>query len=412
MKICLLSYRGHPFGGGQGIYIHYLSKALVNLGHEVELLSGNPHPVVIDAVKVHKLDSLDAYSWGGHLPPEPHRLIYPLNMYEVASVLLGGFPEPFTFSIRAHRKLWHLTRRRKFDVIHDNQCLGYGLLLMKQFGIPLVCTIHHPITVDRDIDIRNAKGWWSKFKMFRWYSFLTMQRFVARRVDRILAVAESSADDTSRSFKIPRQNFRVVYNGVDLDLFHSNGSVPKEPNNIIVVGGYSPIKGLTHLLGALSILRNEMNLKLTIVGGPPDGKYSGGLVRQYGLQDMVTFTGRISQDDLVRRYSAAQVAVVPSLYEGFGFPAAEAMACGVPVISSTAGALPEVVGPDGEAGMLVPPADADSLAGALRRMMSDEGLRKRMGAAARKRVETHFTWEQAGKKTVAIYEELIANAHR
>ena len=411
MKICLLSYRGHPFGGGQGIYIHNLSKALINLGHEVDLLSGNPHPVVVDAVRVHKLESLDAYSWTGRLPPEPLRLMYPLNLYEVASVMLGGFPEPFTFSLRAHRKLWWLSRHRKFDVIHDNQCLGYGILLMKQFKIPIVCTIHHPVSVDRELDIRNAKGW-MKFKLFRWYSFLTMQRFVARRMDRILAVAESPADDTAKAFKIPRDKFRVVYNGVDTELFHVDDSVQKQENNLIVVGGYSPIKGLTHLLKAMTLLKGEMDLKLTIIGGPPDGKYSGGLVREYGLQDSVTFTGRISHEELTKRYSAAQVAVVPSLYEGFGFPAAEAMACGLPVISSSAGALPEVVGRDGEAGVLVPPADAGSIAAALKRLMPDEGLRRRMGAAARRRVETHFTWEQAARKTVGVYEELIADAHR
>jgi glycosyltransferase involved in cell wall biosynthesis len=411
VRICLLSYRGHPFGGGQGIYIHNLSKALVNLGHEVDLLSGNPHPVVVDAVRVHKLESLDAYSWTGHLPPQPSRLIYPLNQYEVASVLLGGFPEPLTFSLRAHRKVWSLLRRRGFDVIHDNQCLGYGLLLMKQFKIPMVCTIHHPVTVDRDLDIRNAKGW-MKFKLFRWYSFLPMQQFVARRMDRILAVAESSANDTSKSFKIPRDRFRVVYNGIDTDLFHTNGSTPKRPNSLIVVGGYSPIKGLTHLLKAMTLLKKEMDLKLTIIGGPPDGKYSSGLVKDYGLQDSVTFTGRISHDELVKHYGASQVAVVPSLYEGFGFPAGEAMACGLPVVSSSAGALPEVVGTDGEAGLLVPPADADSMARALRRLMIDEELRRRMGVAARRRVETLFTWEQAGRKTVAVYEDLKADAHR
>ena len=410
MRICLLSYRGHPFGGGQGIYIHNLSKALVNLGHDVDLLSGNPHPVVVDAVRMHKLESLDCYSWMGHFPPEPRRLIYPLNQYEVASVLLGGFPEPFTFSIRAYRKLWSLSRQRRFDVIHDNQTLGYGMLLMKQFGVPVVCTIHHPVTVDREVDIRNARGW-MKFKLFRWYSFLTMQKRVARRMDRILAVAESSANDTSRSFGIPRHNFRVVYNGIDTELFHTNGSSPKRPNSLIVVGGYSPIKGLTHLLKAMTLLRHEMDLKLTIIGGPPGGKYSPELVREYGLEDSVTFTGRISHEELVKQYGGSQVAVVPSLYEGFGFPAGEAMACGVPVVSSSAGALPEVVGPDGEAGLLVPPGDAVSMAAALKRLMGDEDLRRRMGMAARRRVETHFSWEQAARKTVAVYEELIADAH-
>ncbi len=411
MKICLLSYRGHPFGGGQGIYIHHLTKALHSLGHEVVLLSGPPHPNVIEAVKVHKLESLDLYARLGHLPERPLRMLTPLNFFEVVSTLAGVFPEPFTFSIRAYNRLRSIRGRERFDVIHDNQCLGYGLLLMKHFGIPMVSTIHHPASVDRDIDVKNAKGWWQKSKMIRWYSFLPMQRFVARRMDRIVTVSYNSADDTSRLFKIPRDKFRVVHNGVDTDLFERDESVPKEPNSLIVVGGHSPLKGLAYLLGAIRLLRGERELRLTVVGGPPDGKYSPGLVRDYGLQDVVTFTGRISPEELVKRYSASEVAVVPSLYEGFGFPAAEAMSCGIPVISTTAGALPEVVGPDGEAGMLVPPGDSEALAGAIRRLMADDLMRKRMGEAARKRVESLFTWEEAAMKTVAVYEEARADVH-
>ena len=411
MKICLLSYRGHPYGGGQGIYIHHLSKALCGLGHEVQLLSGPPHPNVIEAIKVHKLESLDLYSLNGRLPEKPLRMLTPLNFCEVVSTLLGVFPEPLTFSMRAYGKLRSILRRERFDIIHDNQCLGYGLLLMRHFEIPIVCTIHHPVSVDRDIDVRNAKGWWQKFKMIRWYSFLPMQRFVSRRMDRIVAVSHNSADDTARMFKIPRDKFRVVHNGVDINLFDKDESVGKEPNSLIVVGGHSPIKGLTHLLGAIRLLRNERDLKLTVVGGSPDGKYSLGLVREYGLEDVVTFTGRISHEELVRCYLASEVAVVPSLYEGFGFPAAEAMSCGVPVVSTTAGALPEVVGPDGEAGLLVPPGDADALAKAISRLLADDFLRRKMGEAARRRVESHFTWEEAAKKTVAVYEELIADAH-
>lgn len=412
MRICLLSYRGHPYGGGQGIYIHHLSKALHSLGHEVQLLSGPPHPNVIEAVKVHRLESLDLYGIQGHLPEKPLRMVTPLNFIEVAGTLLGLFPEPFTFSVRAHNRLRGIQRRERFDVIHDNQCLGYGLLLMRQFKIPMVCTIHHPVSVDRDIDVKNAKGWWQKSKMIRWYSFLPMQRFVARRMDRIISVSYNSADDTARLFKIPRDRFRVVHNGVDIGLFEKDQSVQKEPNSLIVVGGHSPLKGLAHLLGAIRLLRGERELKLTVVGGPPNGKYSPSLVREYGLEDLVTFTGRISAAELVRRYSASEVAVVPSLYEGFGFPAAEAMSCGVPVISTTAGALPEVVGPDGEAGMLVPPGDPDALAGAIRRLLADDLMRKRMGEAARRRVESHFTWQEAAKKTVAVYEEALADAHR
>ncbi|MHA2433737.1 MAG: glycosyltransferase family 4 protein [Candidatus Thorarchaeota archaeon] len=411
MRICLSSYRGHPYGGGQGIYIHHLSKALCNLGHEVQLLSGPPHPNVIEAVKVHKLESLDLYGLNGRLPEKPLRVFTPLNFCEVVATLLGIFPEPFTFSVRAYGKLRSLLKRERIDVIHDNQCLGYGFLPMKQFNIPIVCTIHHPVTVDRDIDVGNAKGWWQKSKMVRWYSFLPMQTFVSRRMDRIISVSHSSADDTASAFKIAREKFRVVHNGVDISLFKKDESIQKEPNSLVVVGGHSPIKGLSYLLGAVRLLRNEMELKLTVVGGSPDGRYSSGLVKDYGLEDMVTFTGRVSHEELVRRYSASEVAVVPSLYEGFGFPAAEAMSCGVPVISTTAGALPEVVGPDGEAGMLVPPGDSHALAAAIRRLMTDDLLKRKMGVAARKRVEANFTWEEAAKKTVAVYEELLPDAH-
>jgi len=408
MKICLLSYRGEPYCGGQGVYIHYLSKELCNLGHEVQLLSGPPHPKVVEAVKVHKLESLDLYGLNGHLPSNPFRILTPLNFYEFVAVCLGTFPEPFTFSIRAYRKLRQLLSRERFDVIHDNQCLGYGLLLMKRFGIPVIATIHHPPSIDRNIDVAQAKGWWRKFKMVRWYSFLTMQRLVSRRIDRVIAVSHSSAGETRRGFKIPEDKLRVVYNGIDSELFKRDESVPKEPNSLIVVRAAGQIKGLSYLLKALQLLKNDTEVKLTVVGNAsPDGQYPLGLVKEYGLEDRVRFTGKIGAKELVKRYSAAEIAVVPSLYEGFGFPAAEAMSCKVPLVVTKAGALPEVAGEDGEAGMLVPPADSDALAAAIKRLVSDELLRRKMGEAGRKRVESNFTWEKAAKRTLEVYQELL-----
>lgn len=409
MKICLLSYRGEPYCGGQGVYIHHLSKELCNLGHEVHLLSGNPHPMVVDAVKMEKLESLDLYGVNcGRLPSNPLRILTPINFYEFVAVLLGAFPEPCTFSVRAYGRLRQLLSREKFDVIHDNQCLGYGLLLMKRLKIPVIATIHHPPSIDRDLDVAQAEGWWRKFKMMRWYSFLTMQRLVSRRIDRIIAVSNSSAEETKRSFKVPENKLRVVYNGIDSELFKRDESVPKEPNNLIVVRAAGQIKGLLYLLKALQLLKNEIEAKLTIVGNAsPDDQYPSRMVKECGLLDRVNFTGRISQEELVKCYSAAEIAVVPSLYEGFGFPAAEAMSCQVPVIATRAGALPEVTGEDGEVGMLVPPADADALAAAIKRLLNDGLLRRRMGEAGRKRVERNFTWRQAAKKTVEVYQELL-----
>jgi glycosyltransferase involved in cell wall biosynthesis len=408
MRICLLSYRGEPYCGGQGVYVHYLSRELHNLGHEVHLLSGNPHPHLVDGVTVDRLDSLDLYGVNrGRLPPRPLRMLTPLNFYEFCAVLLGTFPEPFTFSMRAYLRLRRLLARERFDVVHDNQCLGYGLALMKRLGLPVVATIHHPVTVDRDIEIGQAGSWWWRLRMRRWYSFLAMQHRVARRIDRIVTVSNRSAEDIARDFEVPKDRMRVVYNGIDTDLFTEDDSVPKESNSLITVGGAGQIKGLCHLLKAIRLLKDEVEVKLTIVGkAPTDGHYPANLIREYGIQDRVRFTGRVTPEALVGQYSSAEVAVVPSLYEGFGFPAAEAMSCKVPLVSTTGGALPEVTGKDGEAGMLVPPGDADALAAAIRRMLGDEMLRRKMGEAGRERVVRNFTWRQAAKKTEEVYQEL------
>jgi len=321
---------------------------------------------------------------------------------------VGTFPEPLTFSLRAYGRIRELLPHHKFDIIHDNQGLGYGLLLMKRLKIPVVATIHHPIPIDRDFQLADIKNPWDKFKMKRWYSFCAMQGRVARRMDRVITVSQSSADAIERSLRVPRNRLRLVYNGIDINLFKRDDSVVKEPNSLILINsGEQSIKGVPHLLKALHTLRDGTKVKLTVVGSPrPDGNYLR-LVKEYGLEDMITFTGRVTMEELVRHYLASEVCVVPSLYEGFGLPAAEAMSCQLPVISTRAGALPEVVGQDGETGILVPPADPDALAAAVKRLLGDESLRRKMGAAGRERVERIFSWREAAKRTLEVYEEVL-----
>jgi glycosyltransferase involved in cell wall biosynthesis len=111
------------------------------------------------------------------------------------------------------------------------------------------------------------------------------------------------------------------------------------------------------------------------------------------------------------RYAEAEIAVVPSLYEGFGFPAAEAMACGLPTIATTAGALPEIIGENGRTGLLIPPRDPYAIANAIKRLLADPDLRKRMGRAARERIINHFTWDEAAKKLEAVYQKVIDAYH-
>ena len=410
MKICLLCYRGKPNCGGQGVYIYYLSRELADLGHEVHVISGPPYPVVEDNITLHKLDSLNLYDSPDRFPKDfPWRNPSPLNLYEYGCVALGLFPEPMTFSIRAFQKIRELQAIHKFDVIHDNQGLGHGMLLMKHLlKIPVVATIHHPVTVDRDMDLAAAPSWRWRWRLKRWYSFIGMQSFVAKRMDRVVTVSKKSAEDISRDFGVPMSKMRVVYNGTDGNLFKQNDNVKKEPNSLITVNsGDSPIKGVEYLLKAMKLLRNGLVPKLTIVGCAVPGGRNFSMVQEYGLEDIVTFTGRIDDDELVARYTSSEIAVVPSLYEGFRFPATEAMACGIPVIASNAGALPELLGPDSKVGISVPPADPEALAAAIKQLMHDEDARKTMGAAGRKRVEDHFNWRTAAEQTVAVYQELL-----
>jgi len=410
MRICLLSYRGNPYSGGQGIYIHYLSRELCRLGHEVHLLAGPPYPEVVSAVKVHRLRSLQLYDslepLRSHLP----RLRNPLRLYEFLATCAGTFPEPFTFSIRAYRKLQELLSSVKFDIVHDNQCLGYGLLLMKRLRVPVIATIHHPITVDRKLAFAQTENQRDRFRLMRWYSFIMMQRRVAPRLEKIITVSHSSARDIERSFKVYPNKLRVVHNGVDTDFFRSDNGISKRPNSIIAMdSGTGHMKGIPYLLQALRLLREneDGNVNLTVVGTSAPGTKYAMLIREWGLEDAVTFTGRITKQELVRRYSTAEIAAVPSLYEGFGFPAVEAMSCKLPVIATRAGALPEVVGEDGRAGILVPPADSEALAAAIRHLLHDRQLRKSMGEAGRQRVEELFSWEKAAQETLQVYQELL-----
>lgn len=408
MKICLLSYRGNPYCGGQGIYIYYLARALRDLGHEIQVMSGPPHPVVAEGVKPHQLESLNLYESEDSLVRNLSRVRNPIDFYEFMAVCAGTFPEPLTFSLRAYRKIRELLPYHRFDIIHDNQCLGYGLLLMQRLKVPVVATIHHPIPIDRELELAQAGTLREKFKMRRWYSFCGMQSRVARRMDKVITVSESSAGAIEYSHKVPRDKIRVVYNGIDIDLFKRNDGVTKEPNSLILVNsGEQSTKGVPYLLKALHLLRDGIEVRLTVVGSLTPGGQCMKLIKEYGLGDIVSFTGRVTMDELVEHYLASEICVVPSLYEGFGFPAAEAMSCQLPVITTSGGALPEVVGRDGDTGIMVPTADADALAAAVKSLLADEALRRKMGEAGRKRVESNFTWEQAAKETVEAYEEVL-----
>jgi glycosyltransferase involved in cell wall biosynthesis len=415
MRICLLTYRGNPYSGGQGIYIYYLSREFQRMGHEVEVIASAPLPQLSQGVVLHQLTSSSIYHPGGSFRRKLPNARNFIDLHELCASRLGIFAEPWAFSFRAYTKLKELCKHRPFDIIHDNQGLGYGLLLMKRLNIPVIATIHHPLPIDRQADLEQANGFRQRWTIKRFYSFIRMQAFVARRLDRIITVSQNAAKDINLFFKVPFDNLRVIYNGIDIEIYKRDDKASKERDGLIMVGNTDDRKkGVLYLLQALQTLGKD-GLKLTIVDDAerhssyiedvgPLPSYGFKLVSKLNLDGLVRFTGRLTQDELVKRYLAARIAVVPSLYEGFGLPAAEAMACGTPVISTTGGALPEVVG---NAGMLVPPGRADALAVAIKQLLNDEQAQRHMSEAGRKRVEENFNWEQAARKTLEVYQELL-----
>jgi len=408
LRICLLSYRSNPHCGGQGVYLKQLGRALADLGHHVEVLSGPPDPQLDGDIPVHRVPSLDLYD-----PADPFRLPRPAelaslpNVYEWLNVSTMGFPEPFLFGLRAYQFLQRNGHR--YDVIHDNQSLSYGLWALSR-RLPTLATIHHPITVDLDIAIRAERYFWRKLKQLRWYSFIHMQKQVARTLPYILTVSECARRDISRDFMIPRERFRIVPNGINTDLFYPLPDVQRDSHRIIVTNSAdTPLKGLVYLLHAIADIRRRRPVRLVVIGQPKPKGTIERLVRKLNLADQVSFTGRISSAAFVREYARAGMALVPSVYEGFGLPAGEAMACGVPVIATTGGALPEVVG---DAGILVPPRDTPALAAAIEDLLDHPAKAAALGQRGYQRVQTHFTWQRAAEKTVAAYREVIHDYRR
>ncbi len=408
LTICLLSYRSHPFCGGQGVYVHHLSKALNSLGHHVDVITGLPAPRLDRQIDLFQLPGLDLYNPENLFRmPSLRELSDPVNLLEWLGVSTMGFPEPFTFGLRAHRFLKQKTS--KYDIVHDNQSLSYGIRSIHS-RMPTIATIHHPITVDRDLAVKAAPTFWGKIKQLRWYSFIGMQKRVAGALSRIITVSNASKKDIGRDFKIPLERIRVIPNGIDTGLFYPIPEIKREKNRIIVTSSAeAPLKGLRYLLQAVAAISVFRNIKLVVVG---DMSKNGDIVcciKNLGISKCVTFTGRIDNDAFVRQYAKACIAIVPSIYEGFGFPAGEAMACGIPVISTTGGALPEVVG---DAGILVPPANPKALVDAILHLMDRPEQAQRMGRSGYQRVRERFSWKQAAEKTVEAYRETILDHRR
>ncbi|MCG8472513.1 MAG: glycosyltransferase family 4 protein [Desulfobacterales bacterium] len=407
LRICMISYRSNPHCGGQGVYVRNLAKALTDLGHRVEVVAGPPDPLLIAPSKLTMLDCLDLYNAENPFrTPTVGELKNPINLMEWLSISTMGYPEPKTFGYRAYN---HLKKRLdEFDIIHDNQSLSYGVWALSRLK-PTIATIHHPITRDRQIAVKSVPSFWQKIKQLRWYSFIGMQKRVVKRLPKFITVSEFSKADIHEEFSVPADRFHVVPNGINTELFYPLPHIEREANRLIVTNSADqPLKGLNYLLKAVHAISLKREIKLTVIGAPKEGGPIERLVDELDMGRIIHFTGRVSNDAFRKHYAKASIAVVPSVYEGFGLPVGEAMASGIPVISTTGGALPEVAG---EAAMLVPPENPEALEAAICELLDNPEKAKQLGEAGYKRVQESFTWKNAAEQTVNAYREAIRD-HR
>ncbi|GAC67842.1 glycosyltransferase family 4 protein [Gordonia soli] len=414
MRVALLSYRSKPHCGGQGVYVRHLSRELALLGHDVEIFSGQPYPDLdqsaLDAgVTLTKVPSLALYD-----EPDPFRTPRPseyrdwIDALEVGSMWTASFGEPLTFSLRVARLLKE--RKDEFDIVHDNQCLGYGLLDIQRAGLPLIATIHHPITRDRTLAVKAAKGW-RKISAWRWHSFLRMQGRVSRRIPELLTVSRSSEVDIRKAFDIPSGRITTIPLGVDTEVFRP--AVERVPGRIVsVASADAPLKGVSYLLEAVAKLSAEREIELVLVSKLDPNGPSAKMIDDLAIADRVRVVSGLDDQQLADLLASAEVACVPSLYEGFSLPAVEAMSCGTALVATRAGAIPEVVGTDEQAAVLVPPRDSGKLAQAIGRVLDDGELRARLGAGGRARVEDRYSWAAVAAKTAAHYETVLQRVGR
>ena len=404
MKVGLLSYRSHPYSGGQGIYIKHLSKALKNLGHEVSVLSGPPYPELDSGVNLIKIPSLGLFESGERLKAFRLRFLWsPIDLYEWITVMTGGFPEPYTYGKRVLKRLKE--NNLKLDVLLDNQSLSSSLLEI-QAHYPLAVTIHHPITKDHKLEMQNAINWKERLSSSRWHNFLPMQKKVAPQLKNIICVSQPSKEDVISEFKVDEKKITVIPNGIDIGIFKPSSLKKSLSFRIVTTASADiPLKGLRHLILALPrVIRQFPLTSLTVIGKSPEKSNLKKLIDDLDLEDKITFRSGISEKEIVKTYHDSDIAVIPSLYEGFGFGAGEAMACGVPLISTDSGGLKQVIG---DAALKIKPGSVNEIEEGILKLFTEEKIRQELAEKGRERMEEFFDWKVAASAYIEVFKKII-----
>ena len=402
LNIAILSYRSAKFGGGQGVYIKDISFALSLMGHNVDVISGPPYPDLHDGVKLIKLPGLDlfeTFSFKDRFKKFKKKKCKNFDdYYEFFIALAGGFPELRTFGNRANN---YLKNNNNYDVIIDNQSISYGLIeTQKRF--PLIEIIHHPITFDFKFELAASKKIKYKISRYLWYSFLKMQKQVAPKLQNIITVSQSSKKGIIEEFNCKKNNILVINNGLDTEDFSPIEGSVRDLNRLVTTASADvPLKGLDYSLKALKILKKDNpNIHLIVIGSPKKGGHTERLIKELNIQDNVFFKKHISKEEIRKLYSTSSVAIVSSLYEGFGYPVIEAMSCEVPLIATNVSSIPELVQ---KYAILIDPKDENLLSHKIKNVLSNYDEHKKTAIQGRQHIIKTFNWS----KITNEYEKTI-----
>ena len=405
LKIAILSYRSAKYGGGQGIYIKDISMALTKMGHKVDVISGPPYPDLADGIDLIKLPGLnlfETFSFKDRLKKFLSKKNKSINdYYEFISVLFGGFPEMRTFGDRANTFL----NNKNYDLVFDNQSISYGVLDIQK-RLPLIEIIHHPITFDFRFELKAGKKLRYKISRFRWYSFLKMQKKVAPKINRIISPSRSSKKGIVQDFKCNPKNITVINNGIDTWEFKPLTNSQRNPYRLITTASADvPLKGLDYTLKALNLLKtNYPKIHLIVIGTIKENGHTRRLIDKLGLEPNITFKSNILKADITELYSTSSIAIVSSLYEGFGYPVIEAMSCEVPLIATNTSSIPELTG---KYASLIEPRNHEAIIESTIKILSDYDKYKEIAIKGRQHVINKFNWAKITKEYENIIYETI-----
>ena len=396
-----MSYRSAPFGGGQGIYVYELSKALNNIGHHVDVISGPPYPELIADIELVKLPGLNLFStfqFRERLKIFFHTKNKSLDdWYEFSSTLMGGFPELQTFGNRAKIFL----SDKNYDAVIDNQSISFGMIDIQK-SKPLIEIMHHPITKDYFYDLKFARGLVQRLSKMRWFSFLKMQKKVAKQIKVVVTPSLNSKQDIHHDFKVPMQNIQVIPNGIDFNTFCALPNIVPRVNGVITTASADvPLKGLDFSLHAIARLKSEYpDIKLTVIGSPRAEGHTERLIKRLKLEEQVSFKTNLTKEEITHEYAKSSVAVVSSLYEGFGFPVGEAMACATPLVATNVASIPEITGSFAQ---LIPAEDEEAIYQGIKNIFQNPQKYKIQAELGRQHIIENFNWTKIGH----AYEELL-----